>query len=167
MKREKKFQESGFTLIEAMVSVVILSIALTAIMGLFTINITSANLVRNNYIASGLIQEGVEVVRNLRDADWHASRAFGSFGAGAPVSDGSYIVQWDSDQLTIFADTFLLRDPVSGLFSYDTGNNTLFKRKIDIVTVSLIEKRVTVTVSWDQKGYPKSISAEEHLYDWK
>ena len=162
-----KSNREGFTLIEALVAVLVLSIALTAILGLFTINISSANVVRNNYIASALVQEGMEVVRNLRDGDWHASRPFGAFGAGAVMADGDYQVQWDSTQLAPYADSFIKMDSATGIYSYNTGNDTLFKRKIQIFTVSATEKRVVVTVSWNQKTYPKSIIAEEHLFNWK
>lgn len=159
---------AGFSLVEVLVSIVILSLALTAIVGLFTINISSANVIKNNYMASALAQEGVEVARNLRDSDWHAGRAFGSFGnTGGVMADGSYRVQWDSAQLMPFLDIFLKKDSVNGIFSYDTGGDTIFKRKIDLLTVSAFEKRLVVTVSWDQKGSSKTVVVEEHLFNWK
>src|SRR3989338_8634824 len=85
----KKTQE-GFSLVEALVSILVLSIAFTAITALFAANISSANVVRNNFIASALAQEGVELARNLRDSDWHAGSAFGVFGnAGGAESPKS------------------------------------------------------------------------------
>lgn len=159
--------DSGFTLIESLVAVLILSIVITAIMGLFVVNISSANLVRNNYIASALVQEGMELARNLRDSDWHASRPFGSFGAGAPLANGDYQAQWNSSQLVVYADTFIRMDGTSGIFSYDSGNDTVFKRKISITTISVAEKMVVVTVSWNQKTSSKVVTAEEHLFNWR
>ena len=61
---------AGFTLVEILVSLSIFSIALTAIFYLLTSNLKEASLIENNFIASGLVQEGMEVVRNIRDRDW-------------------------------------------------------------------------------------------------
>jgi prepilin-type N-terminal cleavage/methylation domain-containing protein len=124
-----KIKESGFTLVESLIAVLVLSMALTAITGLFTVNITSATAIRNNYTASGLVQEGVELMRNLRDSDWHAGRAYGSFSnGGGAVADGNYRIQWDSLQLLNSADVFIKKDSATGFFSYDTGDDTIFKR---------------------------------------
>ena len=167
MKRNTKYQK-GFTIVELMVAILILSTALTASTGMFVLNNASANLIRNSYIASGLAQEGIELARNLRDSDWFASRPFGSFGDALGVAvDGDYNVQWNDPQLRVFSDTALNMNQATGIFSYDAGALTPFKRKITITTVSAVEKKVVVTVSWDQKGAAKSLTAEEHLFNWR
>lgn len=160
--------QDGFSLVESLVSILLLSMAFTAVTGLFVVNISSASVVRNNFIAGALAQEGIELARNLRDSDWHAGRAFGSFGdAGGAVADGLYRVQWNSVQLLSWANVPLKRDASSGLFSYDTGEDTIFKREITVTTVSAVEKRVVVRVAWNYKTFPKEIVAEEHLFNWK
>ena len=154
---------AGFTLVEALVSLLIFSIALTAVFYILFINIGDAELIKNNFIASGLIQEGMETVRNIRDSDWHANNPF---GAGIP--DGNYRVQWNSQSLMAFADSYLKKDSGTGFFSYDSGGDTLFKRAVTISTISPdVEKKVVVTVTWSEKGRPISISAEDHLFNWK
>ncbi len=153
---------AGFTLVEALVSLLIFSIALTAIFSLLTNNLKDASLVEHNFIASGLVQEGMEVVRNIRDSEWHLNNSF-----GATIPDGSYRVQWNSQALLPFADLFLKKDSGNGFVSYDTGNNTIFKRTVTISAVSGVEKRVVVSVTWDERGAPKSVSAEIHLFNWK
>ncbi len=154
---------AGFTLVEALVSLLIFSIALTAIFSLLTNNLKNASLVEHNFIASGLVQEGMETLRNIRDNEWHLSNTF-----GATIPDGSYRVQWNSQALLPFADLFLKKDSGNGLVSYDgAGNNTIFKRTVIISTVSGVEKRVVITVAWNERGISKSISAEDHLFNWK
>jgi prepilin-type N-terminal cleavage/methylation domain-containing protein len=157
-----KKNSAGFTLIEALVSLLIFSIALTAIFSLLTNNLKDAVLVEHNFIASGLVQEGVEVVRNIRDSDWYTGNPFGT-----AIPDGSYRVQWNSQALLPFADLFLKKDSGNGFVSYDTGSDTIFKRTITISTVSSVEKMVLVSVTWDERGRPRSVSAEEHLFNWK
>jgi prepilin-type N-terminal cleavage/methylation domain-containing protein len=156
-------RNTGFTLVETLVSLLIFSIALTAVFYVLVVNLNDAELIKNNFIASGLVQEGMEAVRNIRDNDWLAG---GPFGTSVP--DGNYRVQWNSQSLMAFADSYLKKDGGTGFFSYDSGSDTLFKRSVAISTVSPgVEKRVVVTVTWSEKGKPITVSAEDHLYNWK
>jgi prepilin-type N-terminal cleavage/methylation domain-containing protein len=154
---------AGFTLVEVLVSILVFSLALTAIFYILVTNISDADLIKNNFIASGLVQEGMEVVRNIRDNDWHTNNPFGT-----SIPDGTYRVQWNSQSLMPFADSYLKKDSGTGFFSYDTGADTVFKRTVTISTVvSNVEKKVIVSVTWNEKGKQKSVSAEDHLYNWK
>ncbi len=130
-----------------------------------TPNLRSASAIRDNFIASGLAQEGIEVARNIRDRDWFLGNAF-----GALIPDGAYRVQWNSQALIALApDPYLKKDGVSGMFSYDTGNDVTFKRTVNISTITAnIEKKVVVTISWTARGgVTKTLSAEDHLFNWK
>ena len=162
---------AGFTVIEVIVAVFILSVTLSGISAALVSNNNLAVSVTNNYIASGLVQEGVEVVRSLRDRDYEASpaRTFGSFGSDGVVNDGIYRVQFDSAFLLPNPpDDYLKLDSTSGIYSYDGGENSIFKRTVAITTVvPNVEKRVVVTVSWNERSISKSVSAEEHLFNWK
>lgn len=154
---------AGFTLIEAIVSLLIFSVSLTAIFYLLTNNLREASLIKNNFIASGLVQEGMEAVRNIRDNDWYLGNPFGT-----TIPDGSYRVQWNSQTLLSLApDPYLKKYSGTGLFSYDIGDDTIFKRTVAINTVSSEEKRVTVTVTWKEGKRDRSVSAEDHLYNWR
>ncbi len=164
---------SGFTLIEVLVAIFLLSIALTATTSIITMNDRSAATVSNNFIASGLVQEGMEVVRNIRDRDWFLDNPPGTNPFGTSVPDGSYRVQWNSQALIpLGANPNLKRDAATGIFSYDTGDDTIFNRWVNIVTTpdnpSNVEKRVTVNVTWIERGGAvKSVSAEDHLFNWR
>jgi len=153
---------AGFTLVEVLVSILVFGLAFTAIFYILATNISDADLIKDNFIASGLVQEGMEVVRNIRDNDWHTNKPFGT-----SIPDGVYRVQWNSQSLMPFDDSYLKKDNNTGFFSYSTGADTFFKRTVTISTVSSIEKRVVVTVTWKEKGRPMSVSAEDHLFDWR
>lgn len=170
--------EQGFTLVEILVALFIFSVALTAIFYIILVNIQNANAVRNNITASGLLQEGIEVTRNIRDRGWHLDPNNPTLNS---LPDGTYRVQWNSIQcdgggqpagclpnpfLALGSNPFLKRDSVSGLFNYDSGSDTLFRRTVQIETISSVEKRITVTVSWQRGSITKSVSAEAHLYNW-
>lgn len=59
--------KQGFSLIEVLVSLLILSFGLTAIAALMVNNIKGLQTSKNQIIASMLAQEGVEIVRNFKD----------------------------------------------------------------------------------------------------
>lgn len=158
----------GFTLVEVLVSLFILGITLVGIITILTANSRSAVSIDNSYIAGGLVQEGVELVRNLRDGDWPAGRPFGAFGGPAAAADGSYRVQWNSSQLMSFADAVLRKDVGTGIYSYDAGADTIFKREVRLITVNPgVEKKIIVSVTWSERGTAKSVNAEEHLFNWR
>lgn len=159
---KNKLEQSGITLVEVLVSLFIFSVALSALLFLMTNLLTSADELRNNTIAAGLAQEGLEVVRNIRDQNWLGGVSF--FNG---VTDGDYEVQWDSTSLVGSTASYLKKDPATGIFSYSGGSNTRFKRTITILTISPSEKSVKVVVSWlASGGISKNLFAESHLFDW-
>jgi prepilin-type N-terminal cleavage/methylation domain-containing protein len=164
LKKQIKNNKSGFTLVEVLISTLVLSIVITATSAILTINIINATEIKNSYIASGLAQEGMEIVRNIRDTGWFAGTPYDN-----SIPDGSYRVQWNSSGLmALGANPPLLKDNSTGIYAYDSGTATLFKRTISVGTVaSNVEKMVTVTVSWNERGLAKSVSAEDHLFNWR
>lgn len=163
----KKLQaNAGYTLIEVVVAIFVIGVALVPAFYLLNSDVGAANYVKNSYIASTLTQEAMEVVRNIRDNDWHAGLGF-----GASLPDGSYRVQWNSTSLLSLAGNPKLLKDANGIYSYDSGVSTLFTRTVDISTPAsgpiVIEKKVVVTVNWLERGQSRSFSAEEHLFNWK
>ncbi len=154
--------QQGFTLIEVLVALFILTTALTGIVVVITSNSSDAELIKNSYIASGLVQEGVEVVRNIRDSDWHAGNEFGT-----SLPEGDYTVEWNSRSLTPLAGKQSLKlDTGNHTYNYSSGIPTIFQRTVSITTVSPDEKKVEVTVAWSIRGVPRTIQAEDHLFNW-
>ena len=160
--KTKLKSQSGFTLVEVLVAVSILGVGMAGIFAALNANLKSAALVRNNYIAAGLVQEGIEVVRNLRDSEWGAGAAWGTVAADCAACS----VQYDSTVLGGAQGSFLKKS-ASGLYGYAGGTDTPFKRTVAITTMAPnVEKRVIVTLTWTERKQPKSVSAEEHLFNW-
>ena len=164
--------QRGLTLVEALVSLFILSLAVTGAFALISYNLSSANDIKNGFIGSGLAQEGIEVVRNMRDADWFNAYPFGAFGTGAsPLPDGMYRVAWDSQELVADATNPVLNKDASGFYDYAAGTPTIFHRSVEIQRVvpssgPVVEIVATVRVSWTGHFGTREIRAEEHLYNW-
>ncbi len=155
----------GFTLIEVVVSISIVSLVVVGVMFVFSLNLTSASRSINNLIAANLAQEGLEIVRNIRDKDWHLGNPFGT-----SLPNGTYLADWNSQNLISFSDIPLKKDS-TGIYNYTSGQDTNFKRKI-IIEDSLqnpptIEKVVKVEISWQERGGLKTIQAELRLFNWR
>lgn len=155
----------GFTLVEVIVAIGIISLVSVGVMFGISLNLTSAARIKSNLIASNLAQEGLEIVRSIRDRDWHLGNSFGS-----SLANGTYIVDWNSQSLLSFSDTFLKKD-ANGLYNYSSGQDTIFKRKIIIENSSqnpaTVEKVAKVEISWQEKSGPKIIQAELRLFNWR
>ena len=162
--------EAGFTLIEALVYLVLLTTALVPAFILATDAVKLSTGIRNTLTAANLAQEGVEVVRAMRDANWFTSQPFGT-GLDACTSPDGCRVQWDSKTPdAIGGNPRLKRDKVTGLYQYATGDPTLFSRKITIDPVpgSSVELVVKSEVTWTERSVTdvRSIVVEAHLFDW-
>ncbi len=159
-KRDFK-KQSGFTLIELIVSLLML-IGILQIFLLISASVNSSSTLRDGLVAANLAQEGIEVVRNIRDRDFFLGNAF-----GASLPNGSWRVQWNSNALLALSGNLpLKKDSTTKFFSYDFGPDTIFRRKIDIFNVSANEIRIISTVDWDVRSISKTISAEAHLFNW-
>lgn len=67
--------EKGFTLIETMVALLILSLVITSIISLLSSGIFAARYAKNEIRATYIAQEGIDYIRNVRDGafqrnDW-------------------------------------------------------------------------------------------------
>ena len=157
-------QKSGFTLLEVLVSLFMLSVLLAGVFSVILYNLRVAKFASNSFIAGGLAQEGLEVVRNIRDNDWIAGNAFGT-----SLSVGSdWRVAWDSFALLPSdSSAQLSKDNVTGIYSYDASDPaTIFRRTISIEEISIDEYKIMVKVLWKDGLVSTSISAEEHLFNW-
>jgi hypothetical protein len=73
-------RKAGFSFGETLLSVAVLSIGLLTVVKLFQVTAQDSFIVRDATVASALAQEGLEVVRNIRDADFVAGgTGFASF----------------------------------------------------------------------------------------
>lgn len=69
-KRQNKTYTAGQTLIETLAAVFILTMGITASVGLAIFAFNSSGGIVKQIIATGLAREGLEAVRNMRDTNW-------------------------------------------------------------------------------------------------
>jgi len=154
--------QKGFTLVETLVSLVILTVALIPILNLSSSASRISSTVQDNLIASGLTQEGIEVIRAIRDTNWFKDQPFDS-----GLSDGIYRVEWNSTTpLSLGSNPALNLN--NGQYTYSAGTATKFKRTVTITKINAEELKIVSQVTWsDRSNEARSISAEDHLFNWK
>lgn len=160
---------AGFTLIEVLAALFIMMIGVMGVMGLVVRTVAFNSSVNSQLVASYLSQEGLEIVRNIRDGNFLKIHK----GAGGQWNDGltSCPVACGADYndlaLGSFQDTFLRLS--NGFYTYDACANcstTIFKRKITIDSATVDLLKVSVDVSWLDKENTRTVRGATELYNW-
>jgi len=160
-----KIIKKGFTLLEVMVAIFVITVGIMGVMTILqrTIFLTSVSFSR--LTAAYLAQEGIEIVRNVRDTNWLENSAWDD---GLPASPPAYGVDYQTQTLpdpNCSSEGYLEFD---GNFSKCSANPLAkFKRKITITKTLPDSLDVSVQVFWSEKGKPYTFSAQENLYNWR
>lgn len=174
---------TGFTLIEIIVVIGIITIAMMGISSLVLQNIRSQTISSNYLIASMLAQEGLELVRNHRDSNWlnGANDLTWAQGGGtglisiSPNGPGNsyYTIDYNgtianldvADFIGLVASRLYFN---SGYFDHDnSGELTLFYRVIKIIDNDDQKINVKSHIRWSERGKTFNYIAETYLYNWR
>lgn len=156
-------KKNGFSLLEIIIAVFFVGVILVPFVSVIVFTVSANRYANHRLIAANLAQEGIEIVRNIRDSqmDWTAW-----YGRSAAEIDGDYSVQYASDNLSAFTDNPLKLN-ISGFYNYIAGASTLFSRKISLKKLSVNEIQVIATVSWKERGITQSVVTEDRLFNWQ
>ena len=160
-----KFNNRGFTLIEVIVAIAVIVTALIGSVALISFSVSSTRTSRSRIIAEGLTQEGLEIVRNIRDNNWlNFKRKASDWRQG--LGEGEHRVQYNVANL-LFPGSVVLKVDSNGFYQYDTGTDTSFFRKITLDYMGTTNQiKVTSEVTWNENGRQNSVKAELMLYNW-
>lgn len=158
---------NGFSLIEVLVAVFVITIGFTATTTLISKSIAESIGSRDTIVASQLAQEGIEVVRNIRDQNWLVLPKKKAFEANFTNGNKDFcVVDYDSSALVNGTDC----NPSNNFDVYLNANYyeqtvvsatpTKFKRRIGIEYYNAganpgvnpnvaAYARVGVVVTWD------------------
>ncbi len=163
-KHKQNKTAAGFTLIEVVLAIFILGLAIIASFVLIQQSIIGASLNESQLIAYYLGQEGIEIVKNIRDINW--------LGSGSGVSEGV----WEADYLSMSLEPLTgegryLRVDQNGFYRYaDSGSISKFKREIRIARKADNDfneyLEVSVVVKWKNRGKDYQAEVINHLYNW-
>ncbi|MFH1661811.1 MAG: prepilin-type N-terminal cleavage/methylation domain-containing protein [Candidatus Falkowbacteria bacterium] len=170
-----KKSKSGFGILEIVVVTFIISIGMAGVLALVAQSMQAKYITKNNLIASQLAQEGLELVRNVRDENWFNGDAF-----DLDISNGgtnTFIVDYEGRSSIDNAinnideagavlenrndgtdDNFYRPDSTLGIL-------TNFRRLITVVDQGDYLE-VASTVRYNISGGFRDYTAETLLYDW-
>ena len=157
---------AGFTIIEVLIAVAVITVGIMGILTIIHQTIAQMALSSSRLVATYLAQEGMEIVRNIRDTNWLDP-------TNPPWNDGLNPGDWEADyndsSLSSYGASLKIN---GGFYNYDTGDPTRFKRKITISDPNNPECpladcfSVKVEVSWQQLARTHQVIVEEYLYNW-
>ena len=165
--------KKGFTLLEVIIAISILTVAIGGIFALVHQTLKMASLANSKLVAAYLAQEGVEIVRNFRDNNWLEQRRDSGFSWKAGIEEGEYEADYNDAALAPFVGNgrHLYIDGSNGFYAYlgsprPADTQTKFKRKITINEHGEEMIEITVKVFWQERGGEHEIQVVEHLYNW-
>ena len=159
---KKLNNQQGFSLLEVIIATFVITIGIVAVVNLVGSAIGSVAISESQVIATNLCQEGLEVVRNIRDSNWDAGELWNN-----GLSSGDHRIEYNSNNLLSLSGNLALKLDSNGYYQYSSGNDTLFHRKITVNNINDHEIDVISEVSWSQRGKSFDVSAKIKLYDWR
>jgi prepilin-type N-terminal cleavage/methylation domain-containing protein len=156
----------GFTLVETLVAISILLIAVVGPISLIGDALHKLYYAKDQMIAINLAQEGIEVVRQVRDSNMLSGVAWDT-----GIVSGTYVVDaFSSPAVFSCADTKVYQDANGYRQRCTVDNSTQFSSRTVVVTdigsAPVVEKKVTSTVIWTTGGQVGTITATEYLFKW-
>jgi len=167
-----KQANKGFTFLEIIIAIFVMTIGIVGALLAVQYAISATTQSYSRLTAAYLAQEGIEIVRNIRDTNWLEQRTTPT----TPWDDGLEEGDWEADYKDAslrFCDPpcdydnnlKFLKKNSNGFYNYNTGEITQFKRKITIEKPATSTLKVTVTVYWGEGKH--SLTTQENLYNWR
>lgn len=176
-------KNKGFTLLELLVAIFVITVGIIAAFIIAQYPLYYASISISRLTAAYLAQEGIEIVRNIRDTNWLQEGDDWNAGLGG----GDYEADYTTTTFVATANDFCEDsyncnnynpdNPLKisgGFYCYTGAADTKFKRKITITPIDTEVPigetdylKVTVTVEWEEKGKPYTFPpVQENLYNW-
>jgi type II secretory pathway pseudopilin PulG len=165
---------NGFSMIEVIVAIFILELVGVGAFILIEQSLIGASLNQSQLTAYYLAQEGIELVRNIRDTNWLEEVDW-----DVGIVEGDYEIDYTYDQSfyyqcssTPFAsgceyDGLHFLNLSSGLYKYGSaGTETKFKRRVTISSKTSDSLLISVLVSWKDRNKNYDVEAISILRDW-
>jgi len=161
----------AFSLVEIVVVLFVISLGLVGILSLIIQNIQSQSYNKNNLTAYQLAQEGVEMIRQVRDSNWKAGAAFTlGLATTTGVTYQNYMDYRDAlphDASANPSVLSVLKQDSEGLYIHGgLGTTSPFSRLINTKKLDTHSLQVDAIISWQDHNRNYSYDLETILYDW-
>jgi len=175
---KKNINNSGFSIIEIIAVLAIIAIGFIGVMSLAVLNNRVEYTNKNTLIAAHLAQEGLELVRNLRDdnflnpgVNWYSGFALKDAYSTSTIYYAYSNLKIATTSVTGINDPLaILKIDASGFYVHSgTGTSTIFSRivvtKNNDSTAS--STNVMCLVGWNDHGKKNSYQADTVLWNWR
>lgn len=154
----------GQLIVEAVIAIFFITTAVLIFVGLLARSSGVNTVIADQYTATYLASEGIEVVKNIIDENVKQGRAWND-----GINNGDYAAQYNSAKLdnTYNYNNFIDFDGNAHFFQYDNGTPTPYRRKITIVNISADHIDVISAVNWNSHGLSQRVNLEDHFYNWR
>lgn len=186
VKDQKLKVQKGFTVLETIVSIAIVSLAIAGATSAVRTGIIGSSIAKEQVKAFYFAQEAIEIIRNIRDANaldrfnggtnnWLTGIAL----SGDPCEQGNTCIVDPvpgnpSDPPTLVVCSggwnscpYLRQNLNTFLYGYNAGwTQTPFRREVQIERVTDDEYSITVQVSWNHGTLNRSFKTKAILMNW-
>ena len=152
----------GFTLIEIVVAMFLLIVGTVGAFALIQRTIAFTAVSSSQLVASYLSQEGIEIIRNIRDTNYLEGSVWDDgIGLGA-----DYRLDYQSLNFPdVTCGNYLKHNGNFYVCSSDATGK--FQRKITITKPELDKIIVSVEVSWQERARTHQVFTQTELYNWR
>lgn len=168
----------GQLIVEAVIAMSFMIIGVLAFFGLMAQSLSYNSYISENYTATFLAAEGVEVVRNMVDFNVaeNAQDHSTPWNQGLDTT-GCYKVDYSSQHLgaascatsytSCSTNSFLVIDD-NGFYQYSKlGRTSPFKRCVILHSISHDEIAVNSIVTWQSRGVGHTVNVEDHFFNYR
>ena len=178
------FKQKGFGIIESTVAIYIITMGLLGLVSLAAQSTQIQYINKNTLIASELAQEGIELVRNMRDDNWRNFEVDWKQdivgGYGGAVSQ-AFAIDYRSvnDRALTIKQVDSIDDVDARLYLYASGDDAGFythdsNNSTPTIFYRIIEKRnvdggleIICRVKWSERERDKEYVISTEFYNWK
>ena len=165
----------GFTIIEVLAVIFVISFGLLGVVSLINQNVRAGYINHNTIIASQLCQESLELARNIRDNNWLSGDDWknGSAASNDIVQDRTYAIDYQG-----ILDVADIDDPLAKLYIDSNGfyrhfvapgsaTATIFSRVINVKEENSDNLTLECLVQWPTGENKNKFTSQTVLYDWR
>lgn len=175
---KKCLKNGAFTLVETVIAITFITVVLTSVSGLILMTMSANQRNIHDLQAMELAQEGVEVMRFVRDSNWLQNYAWDG-GSGEWRSDFALTDDDAGDLVTLYLTQngclhqwCFSSSEADGVVTTDKGFD--FNRVIEVTHVldndgMVVDGAVKVAcrVNWTDYKIPRSYELSTYLTDWQ
>lgn len=169
-KQQKNKRKAAFSLIELLIAMGMIGLGLLGIASLASQNVRVQYYNKNTLISAQLAQEGLELVRNIRDNDWKSDDVISTEDSLEGLFNSNFIIDYTSFRSgsdSIIANTPVLTIDNNGFYRYGGSQETPFRRLITTSCNNNGYCRVKCYVTWQGQGQSGNYEIEDYLYAWR